>query len=76
MLYITSFINGRQEVRIVQTRLRSKVFSLGKILTKPKEKEKKLGLKKQFGVNKNLGSKKILVQKQILGHKKVKVKII
>ena len=32
----------------VTTRLRSKVFSLGQIFNKPKEKEKKIGVKKVF----------------------------
>ena len=47
------------------------MFSLGKILNKPKEKEEKNVFKKTI-----LSQQKFGVQKQILGHKKVKVKKI
>ena len=61
-------------MKTMKTRLRSKVFSLGQILNKPKEKEKKFRSKKVLPRKKsspkaNLGSQKNLGPKNVLENK-------
>ena len=48
------------------------MFSLGKIIDKPREKDEKIGSENFLSQKKMSGSEKVLVKKQILGPKKFK----